>query len=277
MIALSFPVLAPEAADWIARHLERGLQFLLPVLGLPRLRTVFGLKLLDRKRDQWIDTIHEVAVASTTLGFCDQGTLELEKPIPGTANSSDTYGLRHGHPFRMYATVIHDNGPPPSTPGAPVAAYTRNTMDVAETDDLLAQNPRDVATFAQLPLNNPATHTNTPLSIKVWQALQSKRRQCEQRCINTIAVGLPRPQIDDRDTQDAVLGVLYADVERNTGETVWVRHGTGPFVPAQHSHDAAGWVDPFRIMSAVWLTVARWISFERGTRQSQCHDTSSPV
>jgi len=97
-------------------------------------------------------------------------------------------------------------------------------MDVAETNDLLALNPPDVVVSAQLPPSNPATHTSTPLSTKVWQALQSKRRQCERGCINVIAIGLPRPLIDDRGAEDAVLGVLHAVVDRNTGDTTWVRH-----------------------------------------------------
>lgn len=256
MIALSFPVVAPEAADWVGQHLERDLELLLPVLGLPRLRTAFGSKLLARNRDQWIDAIHEVAVASATLDFFDQGTLELEKTIPGTANNSDVYGLRSGRPFRIDATVIHDNWPPQSASGTTATAYTRNTMDVAETEDLLDQNPKGVVTSAQLPPSNPATHSTTPLSTKVWQALQSKRRQCENGCVNVIAIGLPRPLIDDRGTEDAVLGVGYASVDQNTGQTKWVRHGTGPFVPSQYSQDVANCIDPFRIMSAVWLT--RW-------------------
>ena len=255
-IALTFPVVAPEAADWVGRHLERDLQLLLLVFGLQRLRTVFGPKLLARNKDQWIDIIHEVAVASTTIGFYDQGTLELEKPISGTENNSDTYGLRRGQPFRIDATVIHENCPRTSAPGAPVTLYTRNTMDVAETEDLLAENPEGVVTFAQLPPSSVATHTTTPLSTKVWQALQNKRRQCECGCINVIALGLPRPLIDDRAAEDAALGVPYTIVERDTGQTQWVRHGTGPFVPAHYSQDEATCVAPFRIMSAVWLT--RW-------------------
>ncbi len=255
MMAVSFPVLAPEAADSVGDHLERDLQLLLGTLQPARLRAVFGAKLLARNTPQWIDAVHEIAIASTSLGFYDQGTLELEKAIPGTNNNSDIYGLLNGNPFRIDATVIHENWPPVSPPDAPVIAYTRNTMDKAELDDLLAKNPKDVVTFAQLP-TNPATHTSTPLSTKVWQALQSKRRQCEPGRVNVIAIGLPRPLIDDRGTEDAVLGVLHAVVDRNTDQTAWVRHGTGPFVPERRSADVATCVDPFRIMSGVWLT--RW-------------------
>ena len=255
MVALSFPAFAPEAASSAGHDLERDLQLLLPVFQSQRLRTVFGPKLLARDTSQWIDAVHEIAVASTLLGFCDWGTLELEKAIPGTGNNSDTYGLRNGRPFRVDATVIHESWPPASPPGARVGAYTRNTMDSAELEDLHAKNPKDTITFAQLP-TDPATHMSTPLSTKVWQALQSKRRQCEQGCVNMIAIGLPRPRIDDSGTEDAVLGVLHAMVDRDTGPVTWVRHGTGPFVPVQYSADVAEWVDPFRIMSAVWLT--RW-------------------
>jgi len=122
MMALSFPIAAPQAADSIGRQLEADVQLLLPVVEPQRLKTVFGLKLLARTNDQWIDTVHEVAVSATALGFYDVGTLELEKPIPGSQNNSDTYGLRGGQPFRIDATVIHENWPPPSDPGTAVTA-----------------------------------------------------------------------------------------------------------------------------------------------------------
>ena len=245
MRELSFPIAAPRVAGSESRQLEADPLRLLPVVGLQRLRAVFRDKLLARKPDQWVDTVHEIAVAATLIDFYDRDTLELEKVIPNTAINSDLYGLRGGRPIRIDTTVIHDQWPPPSDVDAgEVKAYTRNTMARAEMDDLSAMNPPGVVTFADIKTDT-ATHTEIPLSTKVWQALDKKRRQCAPGCVDVIAVGLPRPLIDDRGTEDAVLGSVHAVVDRVTGHTALARYGTGPFVPANASIDGVTWVDPF--------------------------------
>jgi hypothetical protein len=256
MRELSFPVAAPRIAGSEARQLEIDLLRLVPVVGVQRLRAVFRDKLLARKSDQWVDTIHEIAVTATSIDFYDPSTLELEKSIPGTANNSDLYGLRGGTSFRIDATVAHDQWPPPSDIDVEeVKAYSRSTMARAEMDDLTAMNPPGVVTLADIKTDT-ATHTEIPLSTKVWQALDKKRRQCEPGCVNVIAIGLPRPLIDDHGTEDAVLGSVHAIVTGATGATELRRHGTGPFVPAESSIDAGTWVNPFRVMSGIWML--RW-------------------
>ncbi len=132
-------------------------------------------------------------------------------------------------------------------------AFTRPMMDQHEWDDVGSRNPPGVVTLADL-AHRSATHNRNPVSTKLWQILNGKRAQCEPGHSNVVVLGIPVPTTVE-DVRGALLGAPIVETElcsdRTMGGSLLQRHPTGPFVPASQSADAAQWVTPFTVVSAV--------------------------
>jgi hypothetical protein len=132
-------------------------------------------------------------------------------------------------------------------------AYSRATMDKSEWEQI--QNPKGVITSADVALQD-RTHNSRPLGTKIWQALDRKRSHCPSGALNIIAMKILRP-LEVSSLEDALFGVTFTSFERGPrgglGAAKLFRKGSGPFTPVQFSENSAEFVDPFRVISGVWM------------------------
>ncbi len=123
------------------------------------------------------------------------------------------------------------------------------------------EQPKGVKTWADIP-HDSEMHKEIPVSTKVRQMLDSKRRQCESEIVNVIAFCNPLP-FHDSEVVNAVYGVSLVvvpydeseDKLRHFKDALVGRNHKAPFVPerAMNALEREQFVDPFRNMSAVWL------------------------
>jgi hypothetical protein len=119
------------------------------------------------------------------------------------------------------------------------------------------EQPEDVTTLANVP--SGSHHNPIPLSTKIHQALDVKRKQCAPGVVNIIVLGKPMP-MSDKAVSDALFsvpGVSLLLIEeagvRRFGEALMQSDGKAPFVPADRCPDPAQYIEPFRSMSGVLL------------------------
>ncbi len=137
--------------------------------------------------------------------------------------------------------------------------FTRSTTPPHIKKDF--EQPAGVTSLFDVP-RNPDTHNDNPLSTKVRQMLDAKRRQCEDGVVNIVALCNPLP-FHDRKVASAVYGVPMVIVpydEDETGmrhfkETLVRRNHKAPFSPdnVMSDDEREEFLEPFRKLSGVWL------------------------
>jgi hypothetical protein len=239
--------------------MEHDICRLLGALGTEAVRGAFRNKLLADGHLE--DTRYEIAAAATCIDFLDANTLSLEAPLVGSTRNTDICGLRQGKEHRLEVTVIHDDWPPSESlpnilSGCCHKAHLSRTMESQEWDDIRSPGTR---AFGDPP-GRPRSREHPP-STKIWHILDQKRKQfsLHERAVNVIVLGKPNTVFDDA-VEDSLFGVQYAEKpilpDGTMGELVYLRKHNGPFTPEIYlkvPEDVARFVDPFRIVSAVWL------------------------
>lgn len=234
-------------------YLETDLAKLAVTVVPNKLRGAFKSKLITSDPIGYVGTIHEIAVSACVADWA-KGSLAFEVPVANKGSNTDVVCSHSGRRFRFEVTVIRENWPPPSRPGEKVRAYTRSVMDKHERS-LLPDNPPGTITTDDIGYA-PGTHKDTPISTTILQRIAEKRSQCELGDCNIIVIGIGSHGLD-RGVKDALFGVPHIEAELLSDGTIGnctaFRLRTGPFAPASESLDIPKYIDPFRIVSAVWL------------------------
>jgi hypothetical protein len=239
--------------DWFsgeAKSLERDLKRLCEQWGVDDVQKAFASKLCNG--DQYEDVLYEIAVGSVLSRIVRVDTLKAESPLQGSAKNTDFTAMAVSTCLRVEVKHIREKWPPSETQGDGPRAYTRSQMDPHEWEDF--DNPEGVVTFADVPQKKG--HQPIPESTKAWQAIEDKLAQCDPEVANIIVVAYPNVVRPDAAIKDALFGSCFMEVERNedgrTGSSYLKRNSTAPFVEAKLSKDAGQFVEPFRVVSAVW-------------------------
>jgi len=110
--------LVPNLSDPAGQALESGLAAVVAAVGPDVARRTYRDKLLVNNKNTLEDTRYEVAVTARACAVLDQGTIQLEKPIPDARKrerdwkNTDVYGTYQGQPVRIEVTVLHESLPP---------------------------------------------------------------------------------------------------------------------------------------------------------------------
>ncbi len=110
--------LMSNLADPAGKALESGLAAVVAAVGPDMARRTYRDKLLVNNKNTLEDTRYEVAVTARACVVLDQGSIQLEKPIPDARRrerdwkNTDVFGTYQAEPIRIEVTVLHEALPP---------------------------------------------------------------------------------------------------------------------------------------------------------------------
>ena len=110
-------VISPGLFDPAGETLEGDLSVIAANVGPEVVRSTYRNKLLVNDKNTLEYTRYEIAMTAKACGVLDQGSIELERPIPDEKKrhqhwkNTDVYGTFNGEPVRIEVTVIHESRP----------------------------------------------------------------------------------------------------------------------------------------------------------------------
>lgn len=120
------------------------------------------------------------------------------------------------------------------------AVTTTPSITASERSTLEAEHPQPENVTVMDARTRPLSFKPTSLGERIYNAVNTKKRQCESGAINVVVLGLPTPMHSENSINDALLGsaVFRARLpgsgdEDGSPELYWTRTWIGPFTDVQ--------------------------------------------